>query len=109
MNGASGEWRADRSRRNRRRSGRSRFDYRRRHRRSLLFGRGRLCRFGGGSIRLRLGPRHGTPSPSILFRLRPFGALFGGHGHPALRLIFYGIGNVKSVVAAQLDGYVFVD
>jgi hypothetical protein len=48
---------------------------------------------------------------ALVFHVRPFRALFffGGHGHRALGFILYGIWDVESVIAAQLDGYVFID
>jgi hypothetical protein len=45
----------------------------------------------------------------LVFDVRPLRALVRGHRHRPIGFILHGIGDVESVIAAQLDGHVFID
>jgi uncharacterized membrane protein len=54
---------------------------------------------------------HGGSRQALILNVRPVRALvlFGGHSHRAVGFILYGIGDVESVIAAQLDRHIFID
>jgi len=108
VDGAPGERRADRRRRRHRGNSREHFGHRGRWNGPLV-GHWRPQRFGGWPIRARLGTRHGNADEAVLFHVRTFGAFFDGDSHRPVGFILDGIGDVESVIAAQLDRYVFID
>jgi hypothetical protein len=77
----------------------------------MLFGRRGPHRFGGRPIRARLRTRHRNRGHAVLFffYVRTLGTFLDRDRHRAIGFIFHGIGNVETVIAAQLDGYVFID
>jgi hypothetical protein len=109
MDGTSGKGWADGRRRGNRRNHRGHFDCRGKRWNTPFCGRRRTRSFGGWPIRARLGTRRWNSGQTVLFHVRPFGAFFDGDSHSTLGFFLHRIGDVESVVAAQLDGHVFID
>jgi hypothetical protein len=46
---------------------------------------------------------------ALFVEVRPLRALVRGHCHRPIGFILYSIGDIESVIAAQLDRHVFID